>query len=169
MTHVKTEEQPVYKHTVSPDRADETGDDYHIRIALNILIKRQRVVGFMVGAPEDTHNFLKLKLSEKEHEVFAVLFLDTRHRLIKYVEMFKGTIGQSAVYPREVAKEALKHNAAAVILAHNHPSGSPEPSAADERITLRLREALAYFDVTVIDHMIVGQSEIVSLANRGVL
>ena len=107
------------------------------------------------------------KLAGFEHEVFAVLFLDTRHRLIEYREMFHGTIDSASVYPREVVKEALRLNAAAVILSHNHPSGSPEPSQADKVLTQRLKEALGLVEVRILDHVIVGGMETVSFAEKG--
>jgi DNA repair protein RadC len=101
--------------------------------------------------------------------VFCVLFLTNRHRVIAFEEMFRGTIDGATVHPREVVKQALRLNAAAVILAHNHPSGVSEPSRADEAITRRLRDALALVDIRVLDHLIVGGSEITSLAERGLL
>jgi DNA repair protein RadC len=107
-------------------------------------------------------------LSEIEHEVFAVLFLDTRHGVIEYREMFRGTIDGSSVHVREVVKEALQANASAVIFTHNHPSGVTEPCEADKMITKRLKDALALVDIRVLDHLIVG-SEITSFAERGIL
>ena len=112
---------------------------------------------------------LLLPLVGFEHEVFAVLFLDSQHRLIEYVEMFRGTIDASPVYPREVVKEALRLNAAAVIFAHNHPSGMPEPSHADKAITVRLKEALAMVDVRTLDHIVIGSEDTASFAERGLL
>ena len=117
---------------------------------------------------EQTKQYLKLKLKNKEYELFTVLFMDNRHRVICFEEMFRGTINCASVYPREVVKAALKHNAAAVVLAHNHPSGVAEPSRADEQITKRLKEALALVDVRVLDHFVVGD-EVVSFAERGLL
>lgn len=111
--------------------------------------------------------FLKARLRCQEREIFAVLFLDHRHRLISYRELFQGTLDSAAVYPREVVKEALRQNAAAVILSHNHPSGSPEPSQADRAITWRLRDALALVDIRVLDHIVVGEGAVVSMAGRG--
>jgi DNA repair protein RadC len=111
---------------------------------------------------------LKLKLSEKQHEVFAVLFLDTRHGVIQYLELFRGTVDGSSVHAREVVKEALACNAAAVIFCHNHPSGVSEPSTADENITKRLKDSLALIDVRVLDHIVVG-NDIVSFAERWLL
>lgn len=113
--------------------------------------------------------YLSAKLAGLEHEVFAVLFLDTQHRLIAYSEMFRGTIDSASVYPREVLKEVLKLNAAAVILAHNHPSGNPEPSQADKALTQRLKDALAMVDVRTLDHVIVAGGDTASFAELGLI
>lgn len=113
-------------------------------------------------------DYLKAKLRDYEHEVFACLFLDNRHRVIKYDEMFTGTIDSANVYTREVVKQTLKHNAAALIFAHNHPSGIAEPSEADKQITQRLKEALGLIEVRVLDHFVIGD-EVVSFAERGLL
>jgi DNA repair protein RadC len=104
-----------------------------------------------------------------EHEVFAAIHLDNRHGVLDYEELFRGTVDGASVHPREIVKSALRHNAAALILAHNHPSGLPEPSQADQRITQRIQEAVRYIDVRVLDHLIVGGDEIVSFAERGLL
>lgn len=122
-----------------------------------------------VSKPEDTKRFLVHKLAAREYEVFAVIFLDAQHRIISFEEMFRGTIAASGVYPREVVKRALAHNASALIFAHNHPSGSPEPSAADGNITRRLKDALALVDVRVLDHIVVGGTETVSFAEKGLI
>jgi len=122
----------------------------------------------VIQSPQDTRRYLALRLRHYPHEVFAALFLDNRHRVIAYEELFRGTIDQAAVHPREVAKRALYHNAAAVIFAHNHPSGVAEPSRSDEQITHQLRDALALLEVRVLDHIVIGD-EWVSLAERGVL
>ncbi len=119
-----------------------------------------------VGA---TRRYLAARLRHQPQEVFAVLFLDTRHRVIAYEELFHGTIDGTTVHPREVVRRALAHNAAALIVAHNHPSGVAEPSLADEQLTLRLRDALALIDVRVLDHVVVGDGETVSFAERGLL
>lgn len=124
--------------------------------------------GDSLSSPEDTRQYLSSQLRDYPHEVFAVLFLDQRHRVICYEEMFRGTIDGANVYPREVVKKALHHNAAALIFAHNHPSGIAEPSQSDERITRRLKEALALVDIRVLDHFVIGD-EVVSLAERGLL
>lgn len=129
--------------------------------------KIQRGASFT--APTVVKDYLRTKLVGFEHEVFAVLFLDTQHRLIEYAELFRGTIDSSSVYPREVVKAALQVNAAAVIFSHNHPSGNPEPSRADEAITRRLKDALALVDVRTLDHIVVGSEDTVSFAERGLL
>jgi DNA repair protein RadC len=121
------------------------------------------------ASPPDVKSYLRAKLGGLDHEVFAVLFLDNRHRLIEYVEMFRGTLDGASVHPREVVKEALRLNAAAVIFAHPHPSGNPEPSQADRAITLRLRDALALIEVRTLDHIVVGGNDTVSFAERGLL
>lgn len=114
-----------------------------------------------------TRLYLQRQLRHFAHEVFACLFLDTRHRLISFEPLFRGTIDGASVYPREVVKQALKHNAAAVIFAHNHPSGVAEPSQSDIQITKRLRSALELVDIRVLDHIIVGDAETTSLAELG--
>jgi len=117
----------------------------------------------------DTRRYLTAQLRHEPHEVFACLFLDNRHRVIAFEVLFHGTIDGAAVYGRQIAKRALHHNAAALILAHNHPSGVAEPSQADERLTLRLKTTLESVDVRVLDHFIIGDGETVSLAERGLL
>jgi DNA repair protein RadC len=119
--------------------------------------------------PEKVKDYLRMQLAGLHHEVFAVLFLDAQHRLIALEEMFRGTLTQTSVYPREVVKRALERGAGSVILAHNHPSGTAEPSRADEFLTQTLKAALALVDVKVLDHLVVGQTEAVSLAERGLM
>lgn len=114
-------------------------------------------------------DFLSAQLRHHKSEVFAVMLLDSQHQLIRFVEVFQGTIDGATVYPRDVVKLALGHNAAAVIFAHNHPSGIAEPSEADRAITRRLRDALAIIDIRTLDHMIVGNSEVLSFAERGLI
>ena len=116
--------------------------------------------------PKTSGEFFQAKLAGLEREVFAVVMLDTRHRLIEYVELFQGTIDGAEVHPREVVRRALRCNAAAVIVAHNHPSGSPEPSAADRAVTARLKQALGLVDVRLLDHVIVGGRLTLSMAAR---
>ena len=119
--------------------------------------------------PGATEQFLKSALRDNPNEVFACLFLDTRHRVIAYEELFHGTIDGATVYPRVVAEKALKHNAAALIVAHNHPSGISEPSLADQAITRRLKDALALLDIRLLDHFVIGEGAPVSMAARGLL
>ena len=119
--------------------------------------------------PQSTRNFLQIRLRHYHHEVFACLCLDNQPQVIHFEEMFRGTIDGASVYPREVVKRALQLNAAAVILAHNHPSGVAEPSQADRNITRRLAEALALVDIRVLDHIVVGDGELVSFAERGLI
>ncbi len=119
--------------------------------------------------PKTVKNYLTTRLRHLPHEVFCCLFLDSQHRLIIFEELFQGTIDGASVYPREVVKKSLSHNAAAVIFAHNHPSGVSEPSQSDERITHRLIKALELVDVRVLDHFIIGEGGVVSMAERGLL
>jgi DNA repair protein RadC len=123
----------------------------------------------VLTSPEATRQYLKARLRAYPHEVFACLFLDNRHRVIEYRELFRGTIDGASVHPREVVREAMRWNAAAVIFAHNHPSGVAEPSQADLRITQRLREALDLVEVRVLDHIVVGEGGGTSFAERGLL
>jgi DNA repair protein RadC len=133
-----------------------------------LITQRFRSGAPVLSAPNRTREFLRLKLGALEHEVFAVLFLDKRHRLIEYVELFRGTIDGASVHPREVVKEALARNAAALIFCHCHPSGQSSPSQADEHITMRLKSALDLVDIRVIDHIIVGET-MTSFAEIGIL
>lgn len=129
--------------------------------------KIQRGASFT--SPALVKEFLCAKLTGYEHEVFATLFLDTQHRLIEYAELFHGTIDGASVYPREVVKMALRYNAAAVIFSHCHPSGNPEPSQADRKITEHLRKALALVDVRTLDHVIVAGTDTTSMAELGLI
>ena len=123
----------------------------------------------LLTSPEATRAYLKTQLHHHAREIFACLFLDNRHRVIRYEELFQGTIDGASVHPREVVRRALEVNAAAVIFAHNHPSGVTEPSQADLRITQRLKDALALVDVRVLDHLIIGEGDAASLAEQGLL
>jgi DNA repair protein RadC len=126
-------------------------------------------VGPALAAPEATRTFLLAQLRDRPYEVFCCLYLDNRHRLIAFEELFRGTIDRAGVHPREVLRQTLTHNAAAVIFAHNHPSGVLEPSQADELITRRLKEALALVDVRVLDHFIIGDGVCFSFSEHGLL
>jgi len=125
--------------------------------------------GPLLGSPAETRRFLTAQLRDRPYEVFCCLYLDNRHRLIAFDELFRGTIDGASVHPREVVREALAHNAAALILAHNHPSGIAEASRADELVTQRLRDALALVDIRVLDHLIVAGPQTLSLAERGLI
>ena len=152
------------------------GETFHEAPA-EVVIQRARALiaqRFRPGAPvmlqpECTRAFLSLNLATLEHEMFAVLFLDVRGCLIEYVELFRGTLNHVTHYPREVVKEALKRNAASVILAHCHPSGSLEPSTLDQIATAKLKDALATVDVQVLDHLIVAGTRVMSMADEGLI
>lgn len=121
------------------------------------------------NAPQVVKDFLQLQMGHLPHEVFCILFLDSQHRLLASEELFRGTLTQTSVYPREVVKRTLAHNAASVILAHNHPSGVLDPSRADELLTQTLRSSLQLVDVRILDHFVVGRSGVLSFAERGLL
>ena len=156
---------PIY----DADGVTRTASAEEILDAARSIMARRVRRGRALSNPRNTRDFLRLELASRDHEIFAILFLDNRHRVIEFVPLFRGTIDGASVYPREVVKEALARNAAAVILAHNHPSGVAEPSQADELITARLRDALALIDVRVLDHLVVTGDQIVSFAERGLL
>jgi DNA repair protein RadC len=136
--------------------------------AEDILRRRLERIGALV-TPHDSAAFLRMRLGHLLHEEFHAIWLDNRHQVIAVERLFNGTINGTSVHSREVVRTALKHNAAAVIFAHNHPSGVPEPSTADCAITMRLREALLLIDVRVLDHIIVGAQQITSMAERGLV
>jgi len=146
-----------------PAHADEV-----LSQARRVLSQRVRR-GATMSSPEAVKDYLRLEIGVLEHEVFLVLFLDAQHRIIELKQMFRGTVTQTSVYPREVVKEALACNSAAVVLAHNHPSGSVEPSRADEFLTQTLKSALALVDVRVLDHLVVAGADVCSFAERGLL
>ena len=135
------------------------------RRALTAQLKQQT----LFDAPHAVRDFLQLQLGSRPHEIFAVMFLDSQHRLIVLEELFRGTLTQTSVYPREVVVRALALNAASVVLAHNHPSGTAQPSRADEALTQTLKAALGLVDVRVLDHFVVTSTEAVSMAERGLL
>lgn len=133
----------------------------------NKLARRRLAKGRVLDAPSKTFEALRTLLQECEHEIFAVVLLDNQHRILRFEQLFRGTIDAASVYPREVVKLALACNAAAAIFVHNHPSGDPEPSRADVAITQRLRDALSLVDIRTLDHVVVGLEGCVSLAERG--
>jgi DNA repair protein RadC len=140
-----------------------------ILIGTRQAISKRIRKGAELSSPQKTRDYLMTRLATREYETFTLMYLDNRHRLIACEDLFRGTIDGASVHPREVVKEALRHNAAAVILAHNHPSGVAEPSHADELITRRLREALGLVDIRILDHLIVAGSEVVSFSERGLI
>ena len=143
-------------------------DDQILDRALQILRAKHFVRGAVLESPSATCKYLAVKFTASQNEVFACLFLDNRHRVIALETLFHGTIDGASVHPRVVIQRALQHNAAAVILAHNHPSGVAEPSKSDQNLTQRLKSALALIDVRVLDHIIVGE-DTVSMAERGLI
>lgn len=152
--------------------AEEGSEDYvHELAAARELVKRSieetLCKGNVLTSPGVVADYLKVILNGREHEVFVALFLDAQHRLITAEELFRGTLSQTSVYPREVVKRSLAVNAAAVIFAHNHPSGVAEPSTADVALTNALKQALALVDVRVLDHFVVAGTVVVSMAERG--
>ena len=151
----------------------ETGaylsDDEVIRMAIGIIDHRFGLKRASLNSPSLVRDYLRLTLTDKEHEVFACVFIDAQNRVIAVEELFRGTLTQTSVYPREVVKRALHRNCAAVILAHNHPSGVAEPSHADEMLTQCLKTALALVDVKVLDHFIIAADQSLSFAERGLL
>jgi DNA repair protein RadC len=142
-------------------------------LAARELIKRSLAEGFRNGdaltSPQAVRDYLRIALMGRSYEVFMVLFLDAQHRLIEAEEMFRGTLTQTSVYPREVVKRSLYFNAAAVLFAHNHPSGIAQPSQADELLTRSLRDALSLIEVRVLDHFVIGGNAVMSFAERGLL
>lgn len=140
-----------------------------INQALSILENRLKEPQQTLTSTNEVRDFLKLQFNQMEHESFRVMFLNTQHRLIALEELSRGTIDEAAVYPREVVKAALKFNAAAVVLAHNHPSGLTDPSEADRKITQRLKDALALVDIRVLDHFIIADNETYSFAEHGMI
>lgn len=179
-TPVRRRRKPVAKdgsaghlhlvHTGSVAGAQLTGPENDIvTAALSLLACRLRRHSPVFDGPQAVRDYLLLALATKPHEVFAVMFLDSQHGLIAFEEMFRGTLTQTSVYPREVAIRALHHQAAAVILAHNHPSGSTQPSDADVILTKTLKTALALVDVRVLDHFIVGGLNTTSMLELGMV
>ena len=153
-------EQPPLYREASPEEI--------LAVARNLLAHRVRR-GTQIRSYKDAAEFLIHRYSPLEREVFAIILLDSRHRVIDVVDLFHGTLDGASVHPREVVKTALSVNAAAVLAIHNHPSGSQEPSHADELITARLREALALVDIRLLDHVVIGGDQAVSFAERGLL
>lgn len=152
-----------------PSNSQTRDEDEAIAAAKSILLARLAKPGAALTSPQHVRDYLTLSLACLEHEVFMCLFLDAQHRVLSADEMFRGTLTQTSVYPREVAKRALSLNAAAVIFAHNHPSGHETQSSADESLTRQLKTALALFDVRTLDHLIVAGAKILSFAEQGMI
>src|SRR5437868_11196255 len=148
--------------------ARRAAEDRLIRRSLEILASRLRD-GPLLTSPGAVRDYLRVLLGERDHEVFVVIFLDAQHRILKCEEMFRGSLTQTSVYPREVVRAALLANAAALIFAHNHPSGVAQPSQSDELLTRNLKEALALIEVKVLDHFVVAGAHAISFADRGLL
>lgn len=146
-----------------PADADEV-----LQAAQRVLAGRVRSSDVLTS-PTVVKDFLRARLGNLPHEIFAVVHLDAQHRVLDYVEMFRGTVSQTSVYPREVVKDALALNSSALLLVHNHPSGSPEPSRADEFLTQTLKSAGALVDVRVLDHLIVAGNSVLSMAEKGLM
>jgi len=172
MKTIKSEDAPAYAATKTSTDTNKAHDDTIIAEALSILERRlsdSKSRTNVFTSPGSVVHYLNLSLSDRPQEVFTVLFLDNRHKLIKAEEMFYGTIDGASVHPREVLRRALELRSAAVIFAHNHPSGEATPSQADFRITQKLKDALAMIDVRVLDHFIVGNALAYSFAEHGML
>jgi DNA repair protein RadC len=159
MTTLYVQDGSVFREAAAPEVFSRTR---------SLIAQRFRTGSQVLSRPSVVQEFLHLRLGGLEYEVFGLLHLDNRYRLIEVEELFRGTLSEAAVHPREVIKSALAHNSAAVILFHNHPSGALEPSQPDEFITLRLRDALALVDIRVLDHLIVGDGTF-SFAQHGLL
>jgi DNA repair protein RadC len=156
----------VVQREINASTADE--DDIIAR-ALEILARRMRNDNVVMGSPQVVRDWLRLRVGGKPHEEFGCVWLNAQHKIVEAGEMFRGTLTQTSVYPREIVKEALRVNAAAVIFYHNHPGGSTEPSAADEMLTRTLKDTLAMVDVRVLDHFVVTAESTTSFAERGLL
>lgn len=146
----------------------ETEKERIVALAVDILNDRYRP-GEPVLSPENMRTWLKVRMADYKNEVFGAIFLDQRYRIIATEELFHGTVNEASVYPRVVVQRALVHNAAAALVFHNHVSGVPEPSQADKRLTERLSKALSLIDVAVLDHLVVGATDVVSFASRGLI
>jgi DNA repair protein RadC len=165
----------LYKRSLSQLIIDAHRDTKHCGKLLAAVELTRRMLREKIDAevtlanPTAVRDYLRLTFTGKEHEVFMVIYLDAQHRVLGAEELFRGTLTQTSVYPREVVKHALRHNSAAVIFAHNHPSGVSEPSRADEALTSALKQALGLVDVRVLDHFVVGIDSVMSFAERGLL
>jgi len=146
----------------------QVSDEAVIQAALKLLSERV-AKGPLLSSPKTVKDYLRLRFGDLQHEVFSLLYVDKRHRLIACEDLFRGTIDGASVHPREIVKAALRHNCASVICAHNHPSGVAEPSQADELITQRIKEALALVDIRLLDHLVVTVGGCTSMAEKGLI
>lgn len=162
------ESTPFYPPTTGPGSDHQLSEAMVLHWAEVILQERFLRSNYLVS-PDIARHYLRVAFGQEEREVFGMVLLDNRHGVLDVVKLFYGTIDGASVHAREVVKTALNHNAAAVLLVHNHPSGNPEPSTADRRLTDRLKDALQLVDVRVIDHMVIGSDAVVSFAERGYL
>jgi len=156
---MNVQEQIAKYNGLTPDAVIQMAGDLQL----------DKLKGESLTSPADTTAYLKTVLKSRKREVFICIFLDNRHRVIESEDLFKGTIDGSAVYPRVIAEKALGHNAAAIIIAHNHPSGTTEPSLADQAITRRIRDAMLLLEIRLLDHFVIGDGEPVSFAERNLL
>lgn len=166
------ENMKINSETPAPYYTETIDDDSIVKQAIELIQSKLKSPGMVLTNPNLVREYLILRLAKFEEEHFSMVLLDNQHKVIGFENIFRGTIDAAAVYPREIVKTALAHNAAAVILAHNHPSGNPEPSNADITLTRRLKDALALIDVRVLDHIIVGgcsQTLTTSFAERGLI
>lgn len=161
------EKQKSQVHKPKP-KPKGVSDEQILYWAESILVESFKRSNFLTS-PDITREFLKVMFAQETREIFTLIFLDSKNGVLGYEVLFQGTIDSAAVYPREIVKSVLNHHAASVILAHNHPSGSAEPSFADQRITTRIASALETIDVKVLDHLVIGGTDIVSFAERGLL
>ncbi len=165
-------ESPYFGTAAVDDATNDALLEHKLGVARELLLRELRAqmsTQPVMQSPQALRDWLRLHCAGLQHEVFIVLFLDAQHRLLCAAEMFRGTLAQTSVYPREVVKSALQRNAASVVLAHNHPSGSAEPSRADEYLTQTLKTALALVDVRVLDHFVVAGDQATSFAERGLI
>ena len=168
MTKVLTKACPVTNRFADLKPADLNAEEKEMLIALAIsILKARHRRGQPLESPHTTRTYLQLQCADYRHEVFGCLFLDTRNRVVEHAELFRGSIDSATVHPRVVVQRALEVNAAAIVVFHNHPSGVAEPSRADRALTRRLADALGLVDIRLIDHLVIGESESVSFAERG--
>ena len=170
--HVNDLESPCFGAAAADTATSDALLERKLGVARELLLRglqAQMSTHPVMHSPQALRDWLRLHCAGLQHEVFIVLFLDSQNRLLSAAEMFRGTLTQTSVYPREVVKSALQRNAAAVVLAHNHPSGSAEPSRADEHLTQTLKAALALVDVRILDHFVVAGDQATSFAERGLI